>query len=80
MNLKGRVAVITGGETGIGRATVEALAAHGMQIVIGGILGEAGAETTKAVCQGLTFISRPPGSMFTPDLQSYVARQSVTGG
>ncbi len=47
--LKGRVIVITGGETGIGRSTVELLAARGAHIVIGGVLDDEGAATVEAV-------------------------------
>ena len=46
---KGRVIVITGGETGIGRAAVLRLAGQGAILVIGGILEEEGAATVKAV-------------------------------
>ncbi len=46
--LDGKVAVVTGGTYGIGRAVVERAAAEGARIVIGARDPERGAETVRA--------------------------------
>jgi len=48
-DLANQVVVITGGETGIGRATVLQLVAAGARVVIGGILEDEGAAALRAV-------------------------------
>ncbi len=56
LNFSGKVVLITGGSTGIGRATALAFAKHGAKVVVG-YINEAGAETvellTKAGGEGL---------------------------
>lgn len=47
--LTDQVVVITGGESGIGRATVMQLAAAGARVVIGGVMEDEGKATLKAV-------------------------------
>jgi len=49
MNLHGKVAVVTGGGTGIGRATAEALAAAEAVVLIGNRDGNHGDEVVKAI-------------------------------
>lgn len=49
LNLSGRTAVVTGGETGIGLAISAALAAAGARVTIGGILAEPGAAAVAQI-------------------------------
>lgn len=47
-NVGGKVAIVTGGSTGIGRATALLLARHGVKVVIGD-LNPAGRETVEMI-------------------------------
>ena len=47
--LQGKVAVVTGGGTGIGRATAEAMARAGAQVVIGNRRAEMGEAVVNAI-------------------------------
>ena len=47
--LKGRVAVITGGASGLGRASAERFAAEGADLVLADLNVRAGEETAAAI-------------------------------
>src|SRR5690606_24820698 len=49
MRLEGKTAVVTGGASGIGRATAETLAAAGAHVVIGDLDQEKGAAVAAAI-------------------------------
>jgi len=49
MRLEGKVAVVTGGGNGIGRACCERFAEEGADVVVADVLDDAGAETVAAV-------------------------------
>src|SRR5690348_13610733 len=52
VDLSGRVAAITGGETGIGLGISKALAEAGAHVFIGGILDDAGAVSVEEIRKG----------------------------
>jgi 2-hydroxycyclohexanecarboxyl-CoA dehydrogenase len=56
MNLEGKSFVITGGASGIGRATVGVLCEAGAQVFFGDINEEGGAETASQVGANATFV------------------------
>lgn len=49
MILDGRVALVTGGASGIGRSTAQLLAGHGMRVCVVDIDGQAAGETADAI-------------------------------
>ena len=49
--LTGKVALITGGGTGIGRATARAMAAEGAKVVVAELNAEAGEQTAQIIAQ-----------------------------
>ena len=53
MRLVGKVAIVTGGASGIGRATAELFAREGARVVVADYNAEAGQETVAAIqCAG----------------------------
>lgn len=52
LTLRGRVAIVTGGSRGIGRAVVELLAELGAHVVVNYVRGQAAAEATVAAARG----------------------------
>ncbi len=51
MQLEGKVAIVTGGGTGVGRATAHLLADHGCSVVVNYSRSKEGAEETAADCE-----------------------------
>jgi len=81
-DLGGRVALVTGGSSGIGRASAELMAAHGARVVINFHRNEAGAEAarTEIVKAGGTAIIIQADVTRSAEVQSLVERTAAELG
>lgn len=66
MKFSGKVAVVTGGGSGIGRASALELAREGAKVVVGDVNAQTGQETVDAIAQagGAAFLQRVDTSVY----------------
>ncbi len=57
MNVAGKVAIVTGGGSGIGRATALALAVEGVNVMVSDVNVEGGQETVRLIGDNASFVS-----------------------
>ena len=60
--LEGKVAIVTGGASGMGRATVERFVAEGAKVVVADLQDEKGAEVQEALGDAVAFLRTDVGS------------------
>jgi 2-hydroxycyclohexanecarboxyl-CoA dehydrogenase len=80
MRLEGKTAVVTGGASGIGRATAETLAAAGAHVVIGDLDQDKGATVAAAIRDGGGKASYLPLDVTSQDSVGAFARSVETQG
>jgi NAD(P)-dependent dehydrogenase (short-subunit alcohol dehydrogenase family) len=77
MDLDGTVALVTGGASGLGRATAELLVARGARVVLVDLPSSPGAEAATAIGDAATFV---PTDVTDPDaVQEAVAAATALG-
>ncbi len=81
-DLNGKVAVVTGASSGIGRATAEALAANGARVAINFHRNEAGAESARAeiISRGGSAIAVQADVTRASEVESLVERTVIEFG
>lgn len=81
MDMRGKVSLVIGGASGIGRAGAEALAARGADIVIGDVQAQAAREVAEALAdKGTRAISVEVDVLDDASVQSAVARVEAEFG
>src|SRR5437870_4349624 len=67
MRFEGKVAIVTGGGTGIGRAVAEALVKEGAKVVLNGRREDVLVSTAKAIGQGNGGVTHVAGDISRPE-------------